>query len=337
MIKTVVLELKPNTRFHFGKACIDVNTALADTDEYLHSDVLFSALVNNLAQVQEQAFVNQFVDCFINNQIKISSGFYCIKEENEYEYLLPKPVTATNFINDYTIIKTVKKIQFIPTSLWDKIPENWFDGNYKEIKQALLPVKEGIDSIEYLYKKEIVPNLVKHKPNKDAEGPFSLAVIQIPKLENNLSIHFYFLYEIKDDIPVEMSKAFRYAVEMIVFNGLGGERSSGCGCVEAIKWDINQCPVNNIETGVKTNLGLLIPTKEEFGNSQAYRLVSRGGRKAKNAGELKRVRMIAEGAIIQREGKVCGETIDLGAGHLRYGQPICINVPKMYEDERIDK
>lgn len=337
MIKTVVLELIPNSRFHFGKASIDVNTALADTDEYLHSDVLFSALVNNLAQAKDKVFVDEFVACFKNGKIKISSGFYCIKDGARYEYLLPKPVTATNFIEDYSKIKTVKKIQFIPTALWEVHPENWFKGNVIQTKQAILPPKESFECIENLYNKEIVPNLVKHKPNDNAEGPFSIAVIQIPKINNEISIHFYFLYEIIESLSEEMKSAFTYAVDMIAFNGLGGERSSGCGFVQDVNWDANECPVGFPPTGYTTNLGLLIPKEDEFDNCLSYKLVTRGGRKAKEVERLKRVRMISEGAIIHTGSQVIGKTAPLSTNHLRYGQPICINVPKFYGDEGTDK
>ncbi len=337
MIKTVVLELTPNSRFHFGKASIDVNTALADTDEYLHSDVLFSALVNNLAQAKDKAFVDEFVDCFKSGTIKISSGFYCIKEGKKYEYLLPKPLTATNFIEDYSKIKSVKKLQFIPTALWEVHPENWFKSDFIETKQAILPKNDSFRDIGNLYTKEIVPNLVKHKPDEDAEGPFSVAVIQIPQISNEISIHFYFLYEVSEGLSEDMTSAFEYAVNMIAFNGLGGERSSGCGCVESVRWDANECPVGFSPTGYATNLGLLIPEKHEFDKCISYKLITRGGRKAKEVYRLKRVRMISEGAIIQGENQVIGKTIDLSSAHLRYGQPISINIPKFYGDERIDK
>ncbi len=338
MIKAVVLELTPNSRFHFGKASIDVNTALADTDEFLHSDVLFSALVNNLAQAKDKAFVDEFVSCFKSGGIKISSGFYCIKEGDNYEYLLPKPVNATNFIEfedkeDYPKIKTAKKIQFIPTTLWNVNPKEWFNGGCIETKRALLPKKDGFERVENLYTKEIVPNLVKHKPNDNAKGPFSIAVIQIPKIKKDISIHFYFLYEVKDSVSEDMKSAFRYAVDMIAFNGLGGERSSGCGFVEGINWDTPEYPIQNSPTGFTANLGLLIPNKEKFGNYLFYKLITRGGRKAKEVEQLKRVRMISEGAIIRDASQELGKTVDLSPNHLRYGQPICINIPKFYEDE----
>lgn len=337
MIKAVVLELTPNSRFHFGKASIDANTALADTDEFLHSDVLFSALVNNLAQVKDKAFVDEFVACFERRGIKISSGFYCIKEGDNYEYLLPKPVTATNFIKEYSKIKAVKKIQFIPTALWEVSPENWFNGSCIETKRALLPKKNGLERIENLYTKEIVPNLVKHKPDDNAKGPFSIAVIQIPKINNGISIHFYFLYEINDSVPENTKSAFKYAVDMIAFNGLGGERSSGCGFVERVNWDGPEFPIPHLSTGFTTNLGLLMPDKNEFDNCLFYKLITRGGRKSKEIEQLKRVRMISEGAIIHNTGQEFGRTVALSTAHLRYGQPICINIPQFYGDERTDK
>lgn len=332
MIKSVVLKLTPNSRFHFGKASIDNNTALADTDEWLHSDVLFSALINNLAQVRDKDFVDQFVGHFQKGQIKISSGFYCIKNGDEYEYLLPKPANATNFIKDYPKIKQIKKLKFISSRFWEIKPEEWLHVDSLETKQALLEKKKGFENIPYLYKKEIVPNVVKHKPNEQAEGPFSISVIQIPQLPENLSIHFYFLYDIVDEISEEIKSAFQLAIDMIAFNGLGGERSSGCGFIEEVIWQ-QEFPIPFTPSGLMTNLGMFIPTEQEFKQCLYYKYTTRGGRKTKDMGTLERVRMISEGAILRTDKHPFGKTARLSPVHLRYGQPICINIPKFYGDE----
>lgn len=335
MMKSVILALKPGSRFHFGKLGIDINSGLADTDEWLHSDVLFSAIVNNLASVKKTEFVNQFIQHFRNGAIKISSGFYCIERDGEFEYLLPKPVNATKFIADYNQIKSIKKIQFLSHKLWDKHPTKWEeDGILTKNRKAMLSGNDENRHIFSLFNKEIIPNLTIHKPTNDVKGPFPLAVIQIPDL-GQAHVHFYFLYEMTERFPSEMADAFRFAMDLIAFNGLGGKRSSGCGFIEKVEWQETLYPISLADSGLMTNVGLYIPTEAEFKYCLFYDYKTRGGRKTKDNATLKRVRMLTEGSIIQATEAIAGltEYLTEDKTHLRYGQPLCLTLPKFYGNE----
>ncbi len=338
-MKTVVLELLPNSRFHFGKAAIDNNTALADTDELVHSDVLFSALINNLAKVKDAQFVGKFIDCFRKGDIKISSGFYCIRHNDKYEYLLPKPANATSFIADYKQIKPIKKIRFISSKFLQVSPDNWLTSGKLIGGKVLLPLDLELDDIGALWKNEVVPNMVIHKPNQNAEGPFSLSVIQIPEISKTVNVHFYFLYELDDSLADDMKDAFTLSVDMIKFNGLGGERSSGCGFVNDVIWQEKEWKLpEDVATGVLMNLGLFIPdNSDEFEKCMYYDYMSRGGRVTKDEGTLMRVKMLTEGSVLKMQNPPKGKIEDISPGkngkYLRYGKPVCVNIPIFYGNE----
>lgn len=336
-MKPIILKIKPNSRFHFGKISPDENTALADTDEYIHSDVLFSALVNNIAQVQNDDFVEEFIHQFERGYIIISSGFYCVEHPGGIAFLLPRPVIAPNLISNYEDIKRIKKIKYITEKIFKQHPQDWLnEKDNVKMGNALFSKSELPANIKSkkLYSKEIVPNLVLHEPADDAEGPFSLSAIQMNELNVDCKVHFYFLYQLSSQIEDKMVKAFQLAVEMIKYNGLGGERSSGCGFIDEIDWNQKWMMESNDYT-VYMNLSLWIPTnQEEFRYAQYYNYLTRGGRKTKDE-ILKRVRMIEEGAIIHQEQEIKGQIVNLSGSkkYLRYGKTISIPIPNFYSYE----
>jgi len=345
-MEPIIIKLKPNSRFHFGKIALDPNVALSDTDEFIHSDLLFSALVNNLAQIKDKDFVNRFIDCFRSDKIKISSGYYCIEQDRKYTYLLPRPIHAPTFFSEeYENIKKIKDIRFITPAVLRKHPSSWTQ-NCIPVGNVLFSPEEinrNIKPSHILYSKEVVPHLVKHKPNENAEGPFSLRIIQIPELDSS-TVHFYFLHEISPDIDDELKEAFYFTVEMIKFNGLGGERSSGCGQVEDIIVGDPLFKQNELYTIIKDkseirmSLGLIIPADEnEFNKFSFYDYITRGGRMTNRHGELKRVHMLSEGSVIQSAKEIKCSTEDISQEgnqyYLRYGQALTINIPNFYRHE----
>ena len=347
-MRSVIIKVKPNSRFHFGKPSLDVNTALSDTDEFIHSDVLFSALVNNIAQVKDNSFVERFIEQFENGNIKISSAFYCMEYQDNFLYLLPRPVNAMNFISgSYDMIKKTKDIKFISPKVLQQDPEKWKE-NVK-IGGNILVTEEEMDQLGYkqeryneIYNKRVSPNVVIHKPNENAEGPFSVRTIQIADLEPYQDIkphvHFYFLYELESALIPEMKTAFLFAMKMIQLNGLGGERSSGCGFVEGIEEDENFsegtiCP-DISDTLPQMSMGLLIPeTEKDFNKFVFYNYTTRGGRMTASDKALKLIRMLTEGAII-KPGELCCVTADISPignrKYLRYGQALTIKIPNFY-------
>ncbi|MCC5917631.1 MAG: type III-A CRISPR-associated RAMP protein Csm4 [Cryomorphaceae bacterium] len=269
-----ILKLQPNSRFHFGKSNVisrlrveegaeegngqhyfDVSASLTDTDSFLHSDVLFAALVNNLAQVKSKEAVDKFVKAFEQGTIKISSGFYCLESNfedqqlSEYVYLFPRPVTAPNFvsIDNYDRIKQIKKVLFVCPDTLSTIPESWqllgniavSAANRKRIDCEKTFVYEGDGVPEKkqrktnfkLFSKGVATHVGLHRPNENAYGPYSVSYIQIPDYQElKLKVHFYFLYEVENQYKPD----FELAGELLKYNGIGGERSTGYGQISGI-------------------------------------------------------------------------------------------------------
>lgn len=345
MRKIKILKIKPNSRFHFGKPLVDSDTSLTDSDTYLHSDVLFSALINNLASVRSKKEVDSFIKAFEDGNLKISSGFYCIeKGDGEYIFLLPKPVDAVNqvSIDDYDQIKKIKKVQFVDTALLTQKVKYWnVLGNVALSDNTLLKLsiskKEAVDSL-ILFSKELNTQVglrstkaakVDDSTYSVPKGPYQVSSVQIPDLSTlNLKVHFYFIYEIGSE---ELKNDFEFAVKLLEYNGIGGERSSGYGAIDKV-FDVQTVPsVFFEETNSNRFLSLskIIPfNKEELESFDCYSHSIRGGRQA-NDSLLKSVRMINEGAILNKP--VTGKIEDISQhndkSYLRSGIAMLINLP----------
>lgn len=343
-MKIKILKLKPNSRFHFGKSAVDSNAALADTDTYLHSDVLFGALVSNLAKVKSEQEVDAFIKAFDTGNIRISSGFYCIEQQksNEYLFLFPKPANATLGISldEYQKIKAIKKVQFVTEKVLRSVPKQWDTQGYLALDRGDLEALHCNEDFQLLadkdkkrlqlFHKEIVPNVTIHKPNEEANGPFSLQVLQIADLRAaQTAIHFYFCYDMKDD---KQKANFELAVNLLPCNGIGGERSSGCGKIEAVQ-HLSEAKIpaifNQTDTQqVKMTLSKVIPASEkELQNFSAFSHTIRGGRKGEN-GHLQHLRMINEGALFQNQ--VIGKNATIGEKQVRYGKCLWLNIPEHF-------
>lgn len=366
-MKIKVLKLKPNTRFHFGKPLVDSDTSLTDTDMYLHSDVLFSALVNNLAKIKEKGDVDVFVEAFHTGRIKISSCFYCLENGDEkFTFLLPKPVTIVNQvdISDYDRIKLFKKIQFIDADLLSQDLGSWkVDGNValsvstlsslklqyrNRVDNKKLPQIFGIDSNRdeqqfRLFTKGLntqvgLRSVKEGAVNEDEtsivpKGPYQVSYIQISDLsEIDLKVHFYFLYEILDN---EIEADFELALDLLKHNGIGGERSSGYGRIDQIEDHPSIPEIFSNREGSYHHLSLskIIPTDNgELAAFEAYNHSIRGGRVTQDIGSLKSVRMIGEGAVLSNP--IDGEIVDLSPNtsvrYLRNGKAFTIGLPKSF-------
>lgn len=345
-MKAKILKIKSNSRFHFGKPLIDSDTSLKDTDTYLHSDVLFSALVNNLATIYHKDVVDAFVDAFETGRIKISSCFYCLEtHDKSYVFLLPRPANAVNQvkIDNYDQIKKIKRVQFIDSNLLRASIENWkVDGNWALSEQNLerlnLSYKEKSEkSVSEIYgktsgNKELRVSLFSKKFNTQvgirnfkeetyfdneneakrmvSKGPYQVSYIQIADLsEIDLQVHFYFVYDIIDQA---VEDSFELAVKLLEFNGIGGERSSGYGKIEAVETieNIPEIFQNKINSSNYLSISKIIPKDlEELKTFKAYSHSIRGGRQTHDAGALKNIRMINEGAILTNT--VSGKLVDI--------------------------
>lgn len=329
-MRTIIVKANPLTRFHFGKPAIDNKTGLEETSDWLSSDALFSALVNNIAKYKKGK-IHEFIQLFEDGKVCISSLFYCLSNGAKNIYFLSKPVNASTQLPEtvpYPDIKKVKKIRFLSQAILENYGEGWVKDldNLVAIGNAMLLKGEctgDLDKkIDSLYKKGFATHLnTRPKPQKDEETGetgipqnelFQTAYIQLP-LYKNWETNFYFLVE-DDKLREEERKLFNFAIDLIRFEGLGGKRNVGYGWIDQI--DKNPSSPFKWEPGVEASksitTGLFIPQcLEEFNKLQAYELIQRGGRKIDSTTTLKVVNMVAEGALLEGADQPVGRLVDI--------------------------
>lgn len=344
-MRTTIIEAQPLARFHFGKSSIDNKTGLADTSDWLSSDALFSALVNNLAPHYEDEKIREFILLFKKGKVRISSLFYCLSNGKRTIYFLPKPVNASIHLpegTDYSNIKKVKKVRFLSQQVLETYGEDWIkhlDELYA-VGNAILLKSECNDDfqeeVDRLYLKGMATHVnTRPLPSKEQGKTqqnelFSTAFIQIPSRKNWKTL-FYFLID-DEELSEDERELLNFAIKLIRLEGLGGKRNTGYGWVNEVysdsqtpfKWKLEEQSLKSI------SLGMLIPSDaDEFNRLIAYELTQRGGRKVDSITTLKMVNMVSEGALIEGTEQLKGYLADISPNNnelfLRLGS--CIRLP----------
>lgn len=302
-LQAVVLKCPARARFHFGQIAPDENTSLSDTDLHPRSDTLFSALVNTIEQL-DPTYVSSFVDYVHEGRIAFSSAFFCLQTPNHTPiFFLPKPLVFSLWSADSSKFshKDIRDIQYLSKGVWEQglEPSDWFGANCKRIDSFVLtneeadqlPASEQLTS-GTLFKVEALPKVTVHSTSK-LGGFFYQTSILFTPLPGRNRLHYYFL--LQHDLEAEESSRLQNAIHWLADAGIGGERSVGCGYLEEVAffnfdW---QLPVSQF----MASLSLIHPTEVE--QAHFYKTVLRGGRQTRNHGQLKRVRLLEEGAIVE--------------------------------------
>lgn len=339
-MQAVILKCKPNAQFHFGQIAIDENTSLDDTSEHLHSDTLFSAIINTAARVYPGK-VDELVQQFKRGSISVSSGFYCLETlPGQYVYFLPKPLGCRAMRLDKANrdqFKKLKKVKYISKKVWEEgiTPDRWEEECvFLQKKFVLHPheLPEGLraDAPEIrLFDKESLPKVKVHTAVQQ-DNLYIQTNIQIQ--DNQLlnpapEVHFYFL--LKADHPeADAYQQLKTILRFLVDEGIGGERSAGLGQLEGIEWQDFSLQVTTPQAWC--NLSLTIPqSREEAARLTYYELLNRGGRatgrklKDGNLEKLLSISMVKEGAVLK--DRINGHTVAIApsstqAPYWRYGQ-----------------
>lgn len=319
----VLLYCRPKARFHFGKIAPDENSWLNTTDLWIPSDTLFSAIANILADVYPSE-VDDLLKNFENGTIRISSGFYFLETAEKRVFLLPKP--AHYGLKVTQKFKDFNRILFISQTVWEAgwMFEEWAEkclylqgGKVvvakSDVPEALWP---NADKIQ-LFEESDYPR-VKVSTQKRENNYFSLTTISIgdnKALDPNCFSHFYFLMEVANTEwkNSEAYKMIQTAIELLPHQGIGGERSTGCGLMEKV--EIVPFSPPSIQKDKYCSVSLVWPKNEtELGCIERYQVQTRGGRWLGPSRQLKLVRMINEGAY-------CTQNIDGGIAHIGYDDP----------------
>ncbi|MEX2513505.1 MAG: type III-A CRISPR-associated RAMP protein Csm4 [Cyclobacteriaceae bacterium] len=348
-MKRIILKCRPGARFHLGKSVSDVSLQLSDTSEYIHSDTLFSALINALAKALPDK-VNQLVEAFESDKVKISSAFYCLEPKGkglDWVYFLPIPVVFPNLAGSN--YKAAKKIKFISEKLVHfglPVGQCLDHPDVVIVNNAFMCLKSELDFLDdkekailKIYKKISEPK-VKARTETKMDALFERTDIHLenhPHLIHRVHCHFWFGLEIKDS---DIETLFQTALNLLVDEGIGGERSVGCGMIEGYEDNVGWEFPQSGDTGLFLNLSLVIPSSEhEFRQFHGYHILKRGGRRLpkSNAGQkdryLQQVQMVKEGAVLM--SVISGKKENLFKGEdntpkYRYGKCFSYPVPKNF-------
>jgi len=330
-MEIVRLITKPGAQFHFGAVAHDENMALDNTLDRLHSDTLFSAIVNEYNNVWEndkELNTDNFISYFKDNSITISSTSYCLENNGNYIYFFPKPITSTLLVSQD--FKDIRRIRFVSKGILEKgiTPDKWNKQNKEVVilqdkfvcttsELKLFNVKSDKYGDIKIYRTQDETKVKVHSLTQD-DTLYNQTNIQIADnslIAEDLSVHFWFAYTL-DDEKKTYAKRFKTIVKLLLHSGIGGQRSTGCGFFEDIQFDeFNYTTVN---TGYDLSLSLSYPENDaDFGNFMYYDIIQRGGRTTKQyiekneqvAIKTGKIRMLLEGAVCKSQCK--GTVVDM--------------------------
>ncbi|BDD12952.1 CRISPR-associated protein Csm4 (plasmid) [Fulvitalea axinellae] len=327
---------RAGSRFHFGATAVDNLTGLASGTGHMPSDSLFSALVNCLAKYDGE-MTERLIGMFDSKRVSVSSVFYFLEKEGNRVYFLPKPVDASNRVDEKAGVraKEVKKVRFVSKGILDRYGADWAKhfGEFVYVGSSALALAEEIGRGELRHLKRLyatgTATHVNTRPHSGEEATelYETAYMALPEHGDGWETGMYFLCDTDGLADVER-KLFDFAVRLLRFEGLGGKRSSGYGFVDRVEEGTEAFDTGASDTYL--SLGLCVPENAgELGRFEAYELCVRGGRHIGSAVRLKRVNMIREGALLSGGGGPLGSCVDVspdGEGsYLRLG--ICLVYP----------
>ncbi len=215
-----IVELDFRNAFHFGAA--DAGVGVENVSDYLHSDTIFSALLNALASLSCDSENKKLLDEIIRKYSEgeppflISSfGFFDLMNKR---YFLPKPILTPYEFEDVQIkqlySKEFKNVRFISLEVF----ENWRKKEPGVVAQAC---EENLDI-------GIIETRIQHQTDKIT---MASQIYRTGLAFYHTTIHPFFLLDLDESI-VSLSQ-FQLLLKIIEINGLGGRRSTGAGAFKS--------------------------------------------------------------------------------------------------------
>lgn len=314
MRKAIILKCRQGSRFHFGEFAREQSTALFHTADYIHSDVIFAAFISSLAQICPEK-TDVFREYFQQGNIRLSSGFYAIEYNKQTIFLLPKPTVLNISPTDNP--KKFKKIQFMSKGVWEKgvAPDKWFSDNSPCIspneKSIFLKEEIGSDALFPLSQKVDIQK-VKARGAEDKDNLYVQTDLILQGNEN-YAVHWYFLAE--TNLKDEDEKLFYRIIGLLAANGIGGERSTGCGNIESVEYQDFEFQINH-PSDDQVALSLVFPKEEGMNVCKYYQTKFRGGMCLGPEKRLPVATALLEGAVMSE--KVKPDVLDFSQNEKKY-------------------
>lgn len=318
-MQAIILNSNPGTRFRFGEALgaytEELHNAQKTTSDFLHSDTLWSALVNAWAMTCPDSVENFLLACN-NGQFKISSAFYFVEYNGENLFFLPKPACLNLIKTDNP--KNLKRIKFISKGIWEQgvFPEDWFNDNKCTLLQneTIVALNTEISEPINLFQK-VTNHKNRARDVSNREDAFYYETDLFLLNGDNYKTNWYFMIE--NNLPEDLIADFRNAMQTLIHFGIGGERSSGCGSLAGYNELVFTLELK--EYRYQSSMSLIAPKMNELNGDSFYQVIKRGGRFLEKGKSLPMIQMLLEGAVFDYEIK--GRIVKLNEQPpvLRYG------------------
>ena len=318
MSKTIIYKLNPRGPFHIGGSGIGIEK----TWEIIHSDTLFSAIVSAWRSLGEKidgdgkmellkSFSNQS-----NPPFRLSSAF----PYSRGVLLFPVPMIKSG------ADKKERKAQFVSEKV---MLSGKISGSIPK-QNSKVYVAEGENCCDTIWKSgydAIVPRVTIDRISSAS------AIYHCGELVFSDNCGLYFWVELIDE-PYE--KHLNRAIEFLSDEGIGGERSIGCGRFSYSKPESISLPIADNPNRYMT-LSLYHPTCHEVKagvlDGSAYELVNRRGwLRSPDGGAQRRksVKMLSEGSVFSQsffDGDILNVKPDGWESHPIYDYGLAFKLP----------
>lgn len=348
---------------HFGQ----VGIGLEETGDRLPSDSLFSALISTYARIYPE-HLGGLLDALNspNPPFRHSSTFIYFRNQQNYRYYLPKPLTfPLNYQahDDLTLTKAYKKLAYLPLEIWQR----WYQGtgfSEQDKKDILADAQNrsssknklkqlGLFDYSKTNKKANLPKVSLDRTTQ-ASNFYHTKVVQFqcefkesesqepqsekPKPEKQASLYFLLNFP---QVNPELTAQLKTVLYVLADEGIGGERSSGAGrftldWVETLPeaWrSLLQCKNANAYSLVSLFWNDQNDELSQIDENARYEFQERGGWVSSSPTGIqqrrKKVRMFSEGSVFAfpPQGRLADVTPERFHAHTVYRSGLALSLP----------
>lgn len=277
-------KLKFHSSFH-----LDSGTAVDGPSElFIKSDTLFSAICS----AANKFYGPEVVEAFLQpGAVVISSAFPFLKDE----LFFPKPLSYYPKIDDYEMIKELKKIKFISKDYLEQILQgNEVDSSH--IKRDFILngcwINKKVEEGDLIFKTNENPHIVLDRISNSTQIFYKTEVYFTKEAG------LFFLANVKEELLQKFETVLRFLGD----EGMGADRTIGKGLFE-----VEEIKNFSLAASKTSNsfylLSLYSPSESEFNSILAkesfYDFEVRKGWVSNNTLRRKLLRMFTEGSIIK--------------------------------------